>query len=120
MIEVMPESGGNALGVRATGLLTASDYRDVFIPRLEQEITAHGKLRVLFYMDDAFRGWDAAAAWANTRLDFAHAGDFDKIAMVGAPRWEEICIKIASHLMKGNMRTFRPEQLGEAWDWVRA
>ena len=119
MITVMPESEGNVLGVQASGLLTASDYRDVFIPKLEREIAAHGKLRVLFYMDEAFDGWDAAAAWANTKLDFRHAGDFDKIAMIGAPRWEEVCIEMASHLMRGEMRTFKPDQLDEAWQWVR-
>jgi hypothetical protein len=119
MIEFMPESTGGVLGVRASGLLTASDYYDVFVPRLEREIAAHGKLRILFYMDEAFRGWDAGAAWANTKLDFAHARDFDKIAMIGAPRWEEFCIGLASHLMKGEMRTFPPEQIAQAWEWVK-
>ena len=103
MIEVMPESEGSVLGVQATGLLTASDYRDVLIPCLERRIAAHGKLSMLFYMDEGFDGWDAAAAWANTGLDFKHADAFDKIAMIGAPRHsgERRPVLPAEHVRRG-------------------
>ena len=42
MIEVMSESAGTVLGVRASGKLTASDYETVWIPRIEAVIREHG------------------------------------------------------------------------------
>ena len=61
------------------------------------------------------------AAWANTIFDLKHRRDFEKIAMIGAPKWEERCVKTAATLlMHGKMRTFRPDQLNQAWHWLRA
>ena len=40
MIDILPESQGNILGIRASGKLTDSDYKDVLIPPicLESEL----------------------------------------------------------------------------------
>ena len=78
-------------------------------------------MRVLFLMDETFQGWSLKAAWANTIFDLKHRRDFEKIAMIGAPKWEERCVKTAATLlMHGKMRTFRPDQLNQAWHWLRA
>jgi hypothetical protein len=118
MIEFMPESNGNILGVRATGKLSDDDYKKQLIPKLESLLKSYSRLRVLFYMDKNFRGWDLKSAWDNTSLDVKHRDDFEKIAMVGAPRWEEWCVKIAGALMKSRIRTFLADQLGSAWKWI--
>jgi hypothetical protein len=121
MIDVMEESNRNVLGFRATGKLSQTDYRDVLHPRIEKLLKRFPTLNVLFLMDDAFAGWSLAAAWANTIFDLKHRHDFDKIAMVGCPMWEEWCVKLAAApLMGGKMRTFRPDELDQAWKWVQA
>jgi hypothetical protein len=120
MIEFMQESGGKVLGVQAGGRLTEDDYNSRLTPRLESLIERFGKVRVLFYMDETFRGWDLKSAWANTILDVRHRADFEKIAVVGAPTWEEWCVKLAGLLMAGEIRTFPPEKLQQAWNWLRA
>jgi hypothetical protein len=73
MIEFMQESSGNVLGVHAGRKLTANDYKDRLVPRLESLIERFGKVRVLFYMDETFQGWDLKSAWANTTSMFATA-----------------------------------------------
>lgn len=120
MIAFMPESEGKVVGVRASGKLTGADYQRVLMPYLESMIDRHGRLRVLFLMDETCTGWDLRAAWANTVLDFRHRDDFEKVAVVGAPRWEEWCVKLAGLLIKGPMRTFPRHHLGDAWHWLRA
>lgn len=52
-------------------------------------------------MDEDFQGWDLKAAWANTSLDLRYRREFEKIAVVGAPAWEEWCVRLASLFMKG-------------------
>lgn len=121
MIEVMDESSGNVLGLRATGKLSQADYRDVLHPRIEELLEQFPTLNVLFLMDDAFEGWSLGAAWTNTIFDLRHRRDFDKIAMVGSPKWEEWCVKVAAApLMSGKMRTFGRDELSQAWQWLRA
>jgi hypothetical protein len=91
MIEVEPIAEN--VGLTAHGILTRADYRQVLIPRLEKLIEQHGPLKVLFLLDDDFEGWDLDASWDNTTFDFRHRNDFAKIAVVGAPKWEEWCVR---------------------------
>jgi hypothetical protein len=108
MIEFMSESSGNVTGIRATGKLTDADYKQTLIPRLESLFGEHGKVNVLFYMDESFEGWD---------LD--DRADFEKLAVVGGPAWVDWCIKLGGFLMKGEIRIFPVDQLDRAWNWVK-
>ena len=46
----------------------------------------------------------------NTVFDVKHRRDFDKVAVVGAPRWEQWCVKVAAAwVMSGELRTFDRE-----------
>ena len=119
MIEIMPESSGNIFGVKASGKLTHSDYRQILIPRLESLFEQHGKLNVLFLMDADFDGWELDAAWDDASYGLRHNADFGKLAIVGGPAWVEWCIKLAGFLMKGEIRVFSSQQVAEAWDWIR-
>ncbi|KUH83774.1 hypothetical protein AU186_15530 [Mycobacterium sp. GA-1999] len=121
MIEFLPQPTGDVVGIRVGGKLSRLDYRDVLAPRIESLLARFDTLRVLVFMDESFEGWSVAAAWGNTIFDLKHRQDFDKIAIVGAPRWEAWCVKIpATLLMKGDLRTFRRDQLDDAWEWLRA
>lgn len=120
MIEFMDEPSDNILGIRFTGKLTEADYDQVLIPRLAAAVRTFGRVRVLIHMDDNFRGWDMKAAWANTKLDFQFRTSLEKVAVVGAPRWEEWCVRIAALLVRGELKSFPPGRMADAWDWLRA
>jgi len=119
MIEFMNESGGNTVGIRATGKLTKTDYDTILIPQLTALFKAYGQLDIVFYMDDAFEGWDLEAAWDDASYGLMHRADFGKLAVVGGPAWVGWCIKLGGFLMKGEIKVFRPEQLDQAWQWIR-
>jgi hypothetical protein len=120
MIEIMAESSGSIIGIKAIGTLTDADYKDVLMPKLEALFAQHRKLRILFYMGEEFAGWTVGAAWDDARLGLNHRSDFEKIAIVGGPRWIEWCIKFATFLITGEIRTFPADKLQDAWDWVKA
>lgn len=119
MIEFLPESSLNVVGIRVGGRLTDADYKHDLIPRLESLFDRHGKLKVLLFMDGTFEGWDLEAAWDDASLGIAHRADFEKIAVVGGPTWVEWGVRLAGFLMKGEIRTFRDSQLAAAWQWIR-
>jgi len=120
MIELMDESCDNILAVRFTGKLTEADYDRILIPRIGTVVKKFGAMRALIYMDDEFKGWALKAAWANTKLDFQFRSALEKVAVVGAPRWEEWCIGIAGLLVKGELKVFPPDRMTNAWEWLRA
>lgn len=120
MIEFMPESKANLVGIRAGGTLTDADYKAVLIPRLEALFEAHGVLDLLILFDESFKGWNLEAAWDDVSLGLRHRADFRKMALVGGPRWVELTMKLSAFLMTGEVRMFPADRLDEAWKWVRA
>ena len=118
MIEILPESHGNILGVKGMGKLTELDYKDVLIPRLEGIIKEHRKARCLFSMGVDFQGWELEAAWDDAKFGLTHRNDFEKVAVVGGPLWLEWGTKIGGLIMRGEVKTFSEDQLEEAWNWI--
>jgi hypothetical protein len=119
MLEVMSDSDRDALGLRAVGKLTRSDYRNVLVPTVESLLGTFGSLKVLLLLEEGFQGWSLRAAWANTQFDIKHRNDFGKVAVVGAPRWERWCVNVAANcLMSGELRTYDRADLAAAWRWV--
>jgi hypothetical protein len=120
MIEVLQETGGNVLVLKAVGKLTDRDYKDVLIPRLEAMIREHGKARLLLDMGDEFHGWEVAAAWDDARFGLAHRKDFEKMGVIGGPRWVEWCLKLGALLMSGEIRSFAVGERDAAFAWIKA
>ncbi len=118
MMEIMNESDGAIVGIHVSDTLREDDYRTL-LPVLEERFRAYGKLRVLFYADETFRGWDTKAAWDDMSFGMRHASDFEKLALVGAPDWVVWCIKLSAFLMKGEIKVFPSDALDAAWDWVK-
>jgi hypothetical protein len=119
MLEIMPESKGKLLWVRASGKLTDADYQEVLIPRLEALIKEHGRIRLLFLLEEDFQGWEPGALWDDARLGLHHLHDFEKIAVVGAPRWVDLTVKLFARFMDAEVKAVIREQLTEAWAWIQ-
>jgi hypothetical protein len=118
MLEILPESRGKIIWVRASGKLTDEDYREVFIPRLESVLQEHGKARLLFEVDQDFAGWTVGALWDDLKVDWQHKDDFERVVVVAAPLWLEVLTGIFGHWMSGEIRTMPAEQLGAARAWI--
>jgi hypothetical protein len=120
MIKVLPESKGNCLVLAADGKLTDDDYKQVLIPQLEAIINEYGKARLLLDMGDDFHGWEAAAMWDDAQFGLKHRNDFEKMGVVGGPKWVEWAIKIGSIAISGEIKTFESSDRAEAMNWVFA
>jgi hypothetical protein len=120
MIEVMPGSQGNVLGLKASGKVTDADYKDILIPRLESIIKDHGKARLLFDFDDQFHEYEPLAVWDDTVFGVKHKNDFEKIALVGGPKWIEWATRISAVFMSGTVKTFSAPETQEAWSWLKS
>jgi SpoIIAA-like len=120
MITISPQSKGNILIISATGKLTDQDYKEVLIPRLEAIIREHGKARLLLDMGDKFHGWEPAAAWDDARFGLAHRNDFEKMGVVGGPKWVEWALKIGAVAISGEIKNFPSSEREAAMRWVGA
>ena len=118
MIEILPESSGNFLAVNATEKLTADDYENVFIPKLEELIQNYERIRVLIFFHDNFTGWELEAMWEDASFGVKHKNDFEKIAIVGAPPWIEWASKLGAHFMPGQVKSYASKNFLDAISWA--
>jgi hypothetical protein len=80
-IRLNEENDGKLLAIHVSSKLVKDDYAD-FVPAFERLVRQHGKLRVLFDMA-GFHGWEASAAWEDTKFGIKHFADIERLAMVG-------------------------------------
>jgi hypothetical protein len=115
-IELHQEVDGKILKVRASGKLAKEDYGR-FMPEFEKQIQQHGKIRLLFQMDD-FHGWNATALWEDIKLDFKHFSDIERIAMVGDKAWQEGMSFFCKPFTTAEIRYFGHHEIDRAREWV--
>jgi hypothetical protein len=115
-VELNQELDAKILNVRASGKLANEDY-ERFMPELEKQIQQHGKIRVIFQMDD-FHGWKATALWEDIKLEFKHFSDIERIAMVGDKAWQEGMSFFCKPFTTAKVRYFGHHEIDRAREWV--
>lgn len=118
MIEQIPDLPDNALGFTATGKVTAEDYESVIIPAVEALFARQPKVRLLYQLGDDFTGFEAAAAWDDTKLGMKHLRGWERIAVVSDVEWIRAGVKIFGLTMPGHVRVFHNSELDDAKHWI--
>lgn len=120
MFKILPDTNGNILILAAEGKLTDEDYKEVLIPRLEAIIKDYGKAKLLLDMGNEFQGWETAALWDDAHFGFKHRNDFEKMGVIGAPKWFEWGLKVASLAISGDIKSFSPDEKEKAYRWIKS
>jgi hypothetical protein len=120
MIDISPESANETLVVCATGILSAADYETRFQPVVEKLIAEHGKINLVFYLDEMFEGWDLGAMWDDAKFGMKHRHDFKRVAVVGAQSWFKWAYQVGAKFMDGQFHTFSQNDLVGAIAWAKA
>tara|TARA_R110002073_G_scaffold69125_2_gene171565 strand:+ start:2340 stop:2726 length:387 start_codon:yes stop_codon:yes gene_type:complete len=105
------------IGLKVIGKLTHEDYQ-AFTPMLESALAAVDapSIRMLVDLRD-FGGWEPRAAWDDLKIGLKHGRDFNRIALYGDNNWQEMCARIASWFICGEIKSFA--SIEEAMDWLK-
>jgi hypothetical protein len=117
-IHINEDDGGNFLTVHVSGILSQADY-ERFVPKFEQFVQQHGRLRLLFDMT-GFHGWEAAAIRQELKLEAEHLGDIERLAMVGDMNWQRVMTLFCKPFMKAAIQYFDHDQAAAARRWLAA
>jgi len=100
----------------ATGKLTHDDYQ-LFIPIVEKALKAAKGLEVDLLVDASnFKGWrELKAMIDDAKFGIKHLNDFDKAALVGKKKWEELAVKIWNLLSKSKVKYFKNREKALEW-----
>lgn len=115
-VHLMEENDGKILEIHVSGKLVREDYNH-FVPRFEQLLKEHGKLRLLFVMQD-FHGWDAGALWEDIRFDMKHFNHIERVAVVGETKWQKWMAAFCRPFTRARVQYFDKVQAQQAKDWL--
>lgn len=116
-IKLNETEGGKILEIKVSGKLAHKDYLH-FVPKFEQLLKEHGKVRVLFDMVD-FHGWDGSALWDDIKFDVKHFADIERIAMIGDTTWEKGMSLFCGPFTTAKIHYFDHAKVGEARAWLK-
>jgi len=97
------------------GKLKHKDYQ-LFVPMIDKALKNAKGLEVDLLVDmREFKGWELLAAWDDMKFGLKHRNAFDKMAIVGNKKWEEVSVDMMSHLMKGKSKFFKEREKALSW-----
>jgi hypothetical protein len=118
MLEIIIDLPEQILGVRASGKITADDYREVLIPAVEKRLASHAKVRLLYVIGDDFDSFSGGAAWEDAKVGMSHFTSFDRVAVVSDNDWIEGMVKAFGFALPGEVRTFDNDEYEDARSWI--
>ena len=118
MIDLMTDLPDRVLGIRAHGEVVADDYKNVLVPAIEEKLTRHKKVRLLYVVDEDFTGYSGGAAWEDAKIGMKHLTSFERVAVVTDVDWIEKMIKAFGFALPGEVRVFDDDELERARRWI--
>lgn len=115
-VQLQLDDTTRTIEMTVTGTLTRDDYHS-FVPTVEAFIQQHDKANIIFVMHD-FTGWTPGASWEDLKFDMHHFADFDRLAMVGEKKWEQLMTPLIKPFTKAKVRYFDMHELDEARQWA--
>lgn len=115
MITIDHQDGGY-LEITFGGQVTHEDYQAI-LPKMEQAIAEHGKLRVLC-IGQTVEGATPRAMLDDLKWDWKHRKDIEKCAVVVDGKMMEMSVKLVSLIYKGEIKRFESGQVDEARAWL--
>ncbi len=116
MLEILPQSEGRFVAIKAHGELTDEDYRQL-APKLESIIESKGPIRLLIDLTE-YDGTTLQAAMDDMVFALAHRQDFERIALVGDGPWEGLAAGLSDALTDAEVRRFRSADWQMAWSYI--
>jgi hypothetical protein len=103
------------LTLKAIGKLTHDDYQ-VITPMIDAALEGVKDPRIKVLVDGTeMDGWELRAAWDDFKLGLKHGGEFDRIAIYGNKRWQQMAAKVGSWFVSGEARYFDDYKDAVAW-----
>ena len=81
---------------------------------------ANAKVRCYHQLGPEFKGFDAAAAWTDTRVGIEHLTRWERVAVVTDVEWLRFATGAFFFLMPGHVRVFSLAESDEAERWITA
>lgn len=106
------------LTIKALGTLTHADYERIN-PMVDAALASIQDPKVNALLDASeLEGWELRAAWDDFQLVLKHGNQFEKVAIYGHQKWQDLAARIGSWFLSGEIKHF--DDLSAAYLWLQA
>lgn len=120
MLERIDGLPDTVIGVRASGVVSADDYRLLLGPMATDAIAEHGAVRCLFVIGPERVHFTTGAMLQDAKLGVSQLRSWKKVAVVADSRLVDLGEKVTGWIFPGRMKVFPPGEIGAATEWVAA
>lgn len=118
MIEQLHDMPAGVIGMRASGTVTAADYKQTLIPAVEQATQGGGKVRIFLEFAGDFDKIDAGAMWEDAKTGISEWSSWERIALVTDSHWMRDGLRMFAWAIPGDAKAFPSDQREQALEWV--
>jgi hypothetical protein len=108
----------NVVGVRAIGAIEDDDYEELLVPTIEDRLTRHDKIRLLYVLGAEYTGYDDDAKWQDAKLGMKTFNSYDRMAIVSDIESVRRSVRAFGWLIPGDIRVFPVDDLVDAEAWI--
>ena len=116
MLEILDQSTDKILAVAARGTLTHEDY-EAFVPMLDATVQTGNHIYLLVDIE-GLEGMTAHALVDDFMTGMKYWWNFEAVAFVGEPGWEETVFRFADYLIPAEIKFFPVAEKSLAWKWL--
>lgn len=104
------------LSLKAQGTLTHNDYL-IITPMIDSALESVKSPKVKVLIDGTeLDGWEARAAWDDLKIGLKHGNEFEKIAIYGNKKWQQLAAKVGAWFVAGEIKYF--DKSADAIKWL--
>jgi hypothetical protein len=121
MLELLPETSGNIVAFRATGILTVLD-EDGITPRLEDIFDSLSeKQRMRAFVDyERLEGFEPGVKSSGLSFELRHRALVERIAFVCAAGLQDEVDRMSDIFKLAEVKRFDPASRDDAWNWLKS
>ena len=120
MIKILDGFPEATVAVACEGHITRQDYEKVLVPRMNEALAGHEKVRIYYEIGPSFSGFEAGAIWEDTKVGLGHLSRYERMALITDVAWIRLAVGAFRFLMPGRLRLFGTSQANEARAWIKA
>jgi hypothetical protein len=118
MIKHLENLPSNIVGFKATGEITATDFTETVLPKVNELIEKTDKLNYLLVLETSVKNFTIGAWMKDVFMGIKHLTKWNRAAIVSDAEGVRNFTNFFSYLMPGEFRGFEHKDLQEAIDWV--
>jgi hypothetical protein len=117
MITILPETAGNLVAIRMSGVLVRSDYNE-FLTLTKQKVAEFEDIR-LFIEIENFQEITVQSLWEEIKFEFKYFNNIDKLAIIGEKDWQRRAASVITAITTAQVRYFDKSEREYALTWIQ-